>query len=99
MPMEHTPGPWRVDRPDRAEDNYDVLAGENALITTTAGWYGEVDYSLPNAHLIASSPDLLLAAKEALEYFASDQFEDPREAELASILREAIAKAETPQTP
>ena len=73
---EHTPGPW-------------IVAGNNIVLKNSARTESNViAYNvLPhNASLIAAAPELLEAAKRALDYLDRDGYEN-------IALRAAIAKA------
>ena len=88
---EHTPGPWTVEYDD---DGVEIRAAGDLMGTIIHG--GAMD---ANARLIAASPDLLAAAKAALDrlcdpYLGEDDGERQRP-EIAA-LEQAIAKVEGP---
>lgn len=107
----HTPGPWTVETNDTTRCGLLVVDSQNVYVARMEGDHGiSVDESLAraeaNARLIAAAPDLLEAAKLALnsyieamasEYdFPSSRWID-REGDTdpaVVLLRAAIAKAE-----
>jgi hypothetical protein len=99
MSAEHTPGPWVVyDDSNNGKTNRIEIA---ALGKTVARIYHSVpEEDLPNARLIAAAPDLLEAAKLALqsaESWIHDQLDGTSslESALAELepVRAAIAQA------
>ena len=84
--MKHTPGPWKV-----IEDKNLIRVGLNE--TLTFGCFSINEIGRANAKLIAASPMLFEACKQALEtmrnyihnYQAQETFE---------LLEQAISKAE-----
>ena len=86
---KHTPGPWTT-QPIGDESECNILGGGRELIATVSD---------NDANLIASSPDLLAAAKGVLEWMelALPKFDGPLDSGNAThqvALRAAILKAE-----
>jgi hypothetical protein len=94
---KHTPGPWRVRFLPPNDESFFVQANTYPGhpyhgVTSGMDVIGDEDYptKLADAHLVSAAPDLLEAAKIALENLeASKEFFGTR-----SILRVAISKAE-----
>lgn len=99
--MSHTPGPWKFD-----EDIFDEEEGPVWCIEDVAGTnlvlakiFADGDLGGPskaeakaNAVLIAASPDLLAACREALEFVKDCDNQGAMTVEVALV--RAIAKAE-----
>jgi hypothetical protein len=82
--QKHTPGPWHVDYAQG------IIAADGTVVA-----YVESDHSdtpTPDGNLIAAAPDLLEAAKQALQVFVDQRWDDDLSA--AKSLKAAIAKAE-----
>lgn len=106
-PSRHTPGPWEWRGDDHVlvspalyrqwfASNYDH---ENSPFVLLGVWQNDstasIDVSDANARLIAAAPDLLVAVREAVEYFAVLNIAvGPAEQLLIRLLNAAIAKAE-----
>jgi hypothetical protein len=58
----HTPGPWRVERPDHDPNAFDVYGSDGARISR--GYWS--DKARADALLVAAAPALLAAAVNAL---------------------------------
>lgn len=85
--MKHTPGPWRAaPQPGQTVGvhrfTHCVMVGDDSLADTLTE---------PDAHLIASAPDLLAACKAVLQGL---ELTGAYGSEWARTLRAAIAKAE-----
>lgn len=82
MSAKHTPGPWVMRECPKmfAVDTADIGGGPIVHTDIEA-----------NARLIAAAPDLLKAAKQALQVFVNQGWDDDLIA--ASRLKAAIAKA------
>ena len=67
--IDHTPGPWTIAKHDHGERR-DVLGvfAPNATLIVECAWGKNIAESDANTRLIAAAPDLLDAAKIALEY-------------------------------
>lgn len=94
---KHTPAPWG----SRAEEsgNYEVKDEAGVWVARVHFRNGPADETArANAALIAAAPELLEAAKEALEeleaHFGGAVDQDELEASLLGRVRAAIAKAE-----
>ena len=91
----HTPGPWSVDSESGNDGEAEVIVAASRTICWTADTFDDdegaviTDEDRANGKLIAASPDLLAALKNALAEIWMD--DDPAWAEGA---RAAIAKAE-----
>ena len=90
--QKHTPGPWSV---TWCNDGWCVEARPCGICETHI--YGDAGSpSMPereaNARLIAAAPELLEAAKQALQVFVDQGWDDDLSA--AKSLKAAIAKAE-----
>jgi hypothetical protein len=83
---KHTPGPWRYDY----EHGYcgEIIAADGTLLASFVD-----EPTTPNARLIASAPDLLAAAKRALNVLKA-QGESIQPKNVLGALDSAIAKAE-----
>ena len=100
---QHTPGPWRVAGDSENMAEAEVIEAESRTIAWTANTFdesGEVgdvfgeivtEEDIANGRLIASSPDLLAAAKLA-QSLLSEEYGDSYE--VLKRLDAAIAKAE-----
>jgi hypothetical protein len=101
---KHTPGPWkrykRRLRPNIGPVIREVQTRDGKAVVHWGGFDGvnmpkaEID---ANVRLMAAAPELLVAAKLALEYFDRCVMScdpDEEEVEEAAALRAAIAKAE-----
>jgi|SRR3990167_4271352 len=104
--QKHTPGPWEIrkgytnlfiDGPTQKLDDYATYTPEVAAIHISK--YAETHEA--NASLIAASPDLLDACKEALieihqihSHYLPDCKEGCPSHHVADLLRQAITKAE-----
>lgn len=87
--MQHTKGPWTIFK------GYIVQANEDGSVPLNTKWICQVEYFGPdsteaNAHLIAASPELLIACQFALEWLEAFQAET---SEPCDYLKKAIAKA------
>ncbi len=92
--IQHTPGPWNVDL-----ETGEIVAGKDKDFAVLGTIYGADDFPCSeddisaeckaNAHLIAAAPELLEAAKKALEDCV-----DLIATEAGIALEKAIAKAE-----
>jgi hypothetical protein len=68
MDMNHTPGPWRLER--SVEEWIEAPeCGDDANIVCEAPWEGEASRKRwpANARLIAAAPDLLAALQELMQ--------------------------------
>lgn len=90
---KHTKGPWRVDALGHVaktyEDKTNSYSMDIAIVADTPSSLGKPD--LANARLIAAAPELLIAAKMALEtikHACLSEFDIPQK-----YLEEAIKKA------
>lgn len=91
-----TPGPWRIE-----SEPYNVWDAEGRLICRANAPF-EPDSSwergCANARLIAASPDLLAACKEAESIMAKHVYPQPDKPDslwgVLKMLRAAVAKAE-----
>ena len=98
---EHTPGPWILELEYNPKGFQKILGGQWGThnIAQVVKRQSMKDEDEANARLIAASPDLLAAAKAALDrlcdpYLGEDDGERQRP-EIAA-LEQAIAKAEGP---
>lgn len=92
--MPHTPGPWKFDEENEADQGFDVVMADGGILATA--YYDcdrstySVEQAVANAHLIAASPALLAACKAALS--------DPQPAclrpDVVRQLADAVARAE-----
>lgn len=103
---KHTPAPWMLGNPDR--DNNTEIYGDdflsdgskaNGKINICTVWGDNAgslhdDINSANAKLIYAAPDLLNAAKMAIEYIAEVNYGDKRR-QAYQYLLEAIKKATT----
>jgi hypothetical protein len=64
MKNEHTPGPWFWEHIPAREGQAIAVSSLKGPMVLCRYWYEEM---LPDARLIAAAPDLLQAAKDALE--------------------------------
>jgi hypothetical protein len=95
MSAEHTPGPWSISRAHPSAivggKIYQFTNGSGQRQVAMACVMDEDNGSMEaNARLIAAAPDLLDAARAALDDLISDGHEHYR---VAEVLRAAIAKA------
>ena len=91
--MEHTQGPWRVCGLNIGSPNELVVASCYKDTPDSVVMRPKDDEEcLANARLIASSPDLLKACKEALDIINSYSH-IPAQFKACQILQQAIAKA------
>ena len=94
---EHTPGPWTTDTSHwQDREGVTIWAESNIIADVVPDHHNQEE---ANARLIAASPDLLAAAKAALDrlcdpYLGEDDGERQRP-EIAA-LEQAIAKVEGP---
>ena len=94
MSEKHTPGPWRT-------NGFQIEGPNMGLVIATAtapriGWAPKTkEEGLANARLIASAPDLLAAAKKALNFIHSLPYEPSMapSTKLQDALVDAINKA------
>ena len=93
----HTPGPWELTIDDNGHG--DIVAG--SLKVCSVGYVGLFPVAQADARLIASSPALLAALKEALANLSGvddgDGYTDcngDRNHELIERIQRAIARAE-----
>jgi hypothetical protein len=104
MSAEYTPGPWVVyDDSNNGKTNRIEIAARGKTVARI--YHSVPEEDLPNARLIAAAPDLLEAAKLALqsaESWIHDQLDGTSslESALAELepVRAAIAKATSGQT-
>jgi len=88
MKNQHTPGPW-------AASPYMNITSRNGTVAKTEQMPGNDEAERKaNAHLIAAAPDLLSALREMMSVFQDHEQYDEESAEVVSIARAAIAKAE-----
>jgi len=88
MKNQHTPGPWAV-------SPYMNITSRNGTVAKTEQMPGNDEAERKaNAHLIAAAPDLLSALREMMSVFQDHEQYDEESAEVVSIARAAIAKAE-----
>lgn len=105
---KHTPGPWQIHRvnsddvfilENRKARNEPVF-GYNRKIAEMPHWSDEnYNEKMANARLIVAAPDLLAAAKHAVEFFHGMHSGEPGDATYEKIhayqsIVAAIAKAE-----
>lgn len=100
---KHTPGPWQISR-TRAGKNGTSLTiwrndeGPNSSEETNTNWswIAQHIHSEADARLIAASPDMLAALKEAVAVHGAEARDIPDEDEHSwcAVARAAIAKAE-----
>ena len=101
---KHTPGPWQISR-GRAGKNGTSLTiwrndeGPNAGDdegNTNWSWIAQHIHSEADARLIAASPDMLAALKEAVAVHGTPArfLPDEEEHSWCAVARAAIAKAE-----
>ncbi len=71
MEAKHTPGPWSLGKAHETAQNHAVCKGARVLARVVGSGYpigiGASPESEANARLIAAAPDLLEAAREAIE--------------------------------
>ena len=94
--MAHTPGPWRVE-PDLSNIGKGGVTMSNGNALGTADDYEWGYLRIEDARLIAAAPELLDAARRAVDVIGNtrDEFGLKLEAEKAYLaLRAAIANAE-----
>lgn len=97
----HTPGSWGMRHHSNMTTGYHFCVGAPDELTHEMGHGGEHvvchvigdENSEANARLIAAAPDLLEAARHALETI-EDYINGGKNLETATVLRNAIAKAE-----
>lgn len=95
--MAHTPGPWTNDRGlvNGKETRARVGDGISIDIFDAAEWPADrKDEALANAALIAAAPDLLAAARSALNFIENTEGELGIKLDSGDALRAAIAKVE-----
>lgn len=92
---KHTPGPWRVEDQRKAISRWVIVTGEGGSVAecAPAGPWVSNETADANARLIAAAPDLLEAAKMALEMYRQLQPVGGWQA-VHDFLHAAIAKAE-----
>ncbi len=98
---KHTPGPWHATVPPSSDIHFirnidSDDAGQIAKVRV--GPVLEQAEALANARLIAAAPDLL-EALECLQEWVDNCFQEYSDAEVCSVARAAIAKAEGRGTP
>ena len=99
--MNHTPGPWREYAPTisgEIDENYRYIEADDPAAPTRRAFMLTGFVSPADARLIAAAPDLLNAARDALDQFEQMEkmFRDDLEFMGAlSAVRAAIAKATT----
>ena len=85
---QHTPGPWSA-------SPYNNITSRNGTVAKTEQMPGnDENERIANAHLIAAAPDLLSALQEMISVFQDHEQYDEESAEVISMARAAIAKAE-----
>lgn len=88
---EHTPGPWtnhgRIPQPGLPHSS---VAAKTLIARVYSEAYGDTEQETANARLVAAAPDLLDAARAALDDLISDGHAHYR---VAETLRAAIEKA------
>ena len=91
--QKHTPGPWRVGDGSFVIGNHPApgITGSDDVHHYGGHLICE-SVSQANARLIAAAPELLEAAKQALQVFVDQGWDDDLSA--AKSLKAAIAKAE-----
>jgi len=88
MKNQHTPGSWAV-------SPYNNITSRNGTVAKTEQMPGNDDAERKaNANLIAAAPDLLSALQEMMSVFKDHEQYDEESAEVVSMARAAIAKAE-----
>ncbi len=90
----HTPGPWLI-----CDDGINVYASktDTAITNVEHPCAADPDVQTANAHLIAASPALLDAAKQALDWLNADErtaWAKPSREYIATLLDAAIAAAD-----
>ena len=84
----HTPAPWILEQDT-------VFIGETRKVQPVL-YHGDSE-GMANARLISAAPDLLSTLKEMMSVFQDHEQYDEESAEVVSIARAAIAKAEGKQ--
>lgn len=84
---QHTNGPWSY----KEQWGYYKIHSEDEGVSVV---HGIDSKSEANANLIATAPELLSALKEMMAVFQDHEQYDEESAEVVSIARAAIAKAE-----
>lgn len=98
--MPHTPGPWGYSWSEDELEIYDAGVGaDGSLYPGCKELYvyqtgGSLIIREADARLIAAAPELLEAAKKALNFIANTESELGIELDCGDSLRSAIAKAE-----
>ncbi len=107
---KHTPGPYRIGaHPSEEGPSYPyevcIYSADSIRLATMENWEGERESAEAeaNANLFAAAPDLLAAARIALDCFdyarkfvdADEWMEMPGHLESQKALQAAIAKATT----
>ncbi len=93
--MEHSSGPWTVERDIHDQGHFKVYGKDAWLIAEVSDGayyeeYGDEDPEEANAHLISSAPELLEALKDLMKLPATVEVRAARELRALA----AIAKAE-----
>lgn len=86
MTTQHTSGPWIV-------KGGNVIENESGVNIAKA-WMTDREEECANARLISAAPELLSALKEMMSVFQDHEQYDEESAEVVSVSRAAIAKAE-----
>lgn len=107
MKKTHTPAPWIVqideDNNDSSFTTIKIVDGSRESLTHPQGaltlaniqtFAPHLKEGIANANLIASAPDMLFALQEMMAVFQENEQYDEDSAEVISIARAAIAKAE-----
>jgi len=90
--VKHTPGPWYFNQKYCIGPRVNTYDQSDGMFHPLADVYG-VNRDA-NARLIAAAPDLLAAAKRALNFIENTEGEIGCSLESGELLRAAIAKAE-----
>lgn len=95
MDLKHTPGPWYYD----GHESRTVVADRDGdvecpticdVLDTTEGLEGDCPQADANGRLIASAPDLLAAAIDAVETFEAGGMPGGPIMHLRAVIRDAI---------
>lgn len=98
--MPHTPGPWMIDNSEQygtgGERVFKVIANKpfGGIIADVSAWWYDTNSAHDNAHLIAAAPELLMALKQLVDCYTSDeQHNAPADSYLGYAIK-TITKAE-----